>query len=465
MNIISALFGKRMQPSSAELVASAYYGREVRDIKVSTSVPFLVDSMRSYSGYHREAAIARSVTLKDPLLLPAITERLNDWVPQVRDASRAAVMTLLPLMPATAVIATLPEILKLRTASRSDHRTWLAAFIRALHEHLPVQVLMAGLIDDDIHVARVSFEIVQTASMVDKSDLIGLTLTQRRDIVMALWAARMIDSLPPQQHHPHYTAAMQSHFGAVRTVAIRALLSQPFGAVTQQLATGVLLDPQSSVRGAAIAHLLKNSVDVAQYYRDHLLAPSPSPATIRLSLTALAGLRQASDIFLVKSFLCQSIVSIRKTAYTAWLKLAGDEKDAIASLALEDDAASIRSFAFDLTKRQGAFIDFDTVLASLIARQDWRLLLRFGQFEKWNGLEAIARAALATDTGDEIRTELALELEKWNGTGGYVRPTRAQLDFFLAPDTMAVFESLAPQGARFIENLRYELNSAGGTRM
>lgn len=455
MNIFSALFGKRAQ---------TFPSKEMRQIQTSTSVAFLVDSMRCYDGYYREAAIARSVALKDPRLLPTITERLNDWVPHVRDAARVAVMTLLPLMPASAVIAALPEILKLRTASRSDHSQWLADFTRAVHDWLPLQAFMAGLIDDNIHVARASFEFIQHSSLVDKSGLIRLTLTQRRDIVVALWAARMINALPPQEQHVQYTAAMQSHFGAVRTFAIRALLSQPFSTSTRQLATGVLLDPQLSVRETAIGHLIRNCVDVAQIYRDYLTSPFPSPATIRLCLTALSALRETNDISLVKSFLRQPIASIRKTAYTAWFKLASEEKDAIAHLALDDEATSVRSYAFDLTKRQGAFIAFDTVLACLSARQDWPLLLRFGQLERWNGLEAIAQTAFATQSGDEIRLELTLGFEKWGAMSSYTRPTKVQLDFLLAPDTMAIFESLAPQGAKFVENLRHELELVGGTR-
>lgn len=40
--------------------------------------------MCHYSGYVRQAALDRAAELRSLDLLPAIVDRLNDWVPQVR---------------------------------------------------------------------------------------------------------------------------------------------------------------------------------------------------------------------------------------------------------------------------------------------------------------------------------------------------------------------------------------------
>ena len=51
------------------------------------------------SGYVREAAARRCAERGEPDLLPVVTERLNDWVPEIRNAARQALSTLLLAAP------------------------------------------------------------------------------------------------------------------------------------------------------------------------------------------------------------------------------------------------------------------------------------------------------------------------------------------------------------------------------
>jgi hypothetical protein len=55
----------------------------------------LAQGLVEYSGYDREAALARCVELRSWDNLPGMVERLNDWVPQVRKAAQVALTTLL----------------------------------------------------------------------------------------------------------------------------------------------------------------------------------------------------------------------------------------------------------------------------------------------------------------------------------------------------------------------------------
>ncbi len=258
---------------------------------------------------------------------------------------------------------------------------------------------------------------------------------------------------------------MKSHFGAVRTIAIRGMLRQPFGEASRRFATDALLDPQSSVRGAAIAHLLANAIDVAAYYRGILAASSTSPATVRMCLLALAGMRDADDIALVKQFLCSPAISVRAASYASWLKLAPADKDEIAAMALSDEARSIMKAGINMTSRQGAFIAFDTVIGILSRRQEWALLLQYAQSEKWNWLESIATITLATGAQHKIRPALAREIRHWmNVAGSFTRPSQAQRTYFLDPATLEALQSIAPDRADFHQGLHRELNKAPGTR-
>ncbi len=463
MNIFTALF-QRVKPT-AEQTNSVYFKQLLQDAKSSNSMPDLIRFMRDYNGYVRQAAIARSVTLADAELLPEIVERLNDWVPQVRDAARSAVLTLLPLMPAQQVIGLLPAFMKLYSAGRSDHRQWLAVCERDLLKWVPIDDLVAGIESADIKVARACFDVLRRAAMMDTTALILLAFKSRRDIVMTLQAAGLIGTLAPEAQDALYHAALESHFGAVRTFALRALLRQQFGQATREIALSVLRDPQSSVRGAAIAHLLANEVVVDSYYRNLLAAASTSSTVIRICLSELAGMRNGGDVMLVKSFLANPLISIRTSAYAAWMKLAEGDKDDIAGQALADEARTIRKTALEMTRRQGAFLPFETVCVALIERQDWDLLLQFGQFEKWDGLEAIVRVALATGPSHAIRPQLASRLTTWMRlAGSYTRPRPSQAEFLRGPQATGVFESMEPKGTDFAAFLRNEIAIALGKR-
>lgn len=58
----------------------------------------------------------------------------------------------------------------------------------------------------------------------------------------------------------------------------------------------------------------------------------------RICLTALAGLRDAADVELIKSFQRNEHPGVRAAALSAWLRLAEQDKDSIALAALEDSA-------------------------------------------------------------------------------------------------------------------------------
>lgn len=442
-----------------------YYQQQFRTIDAAQTTPELQLFLAHSDGYVRQAAIARAVTLAHADLLVPVAERLNDWVPQVRDAARAAIVALLPLVPTLHVLGILPKIERLRTAPRSDHRQWLIDFERALLVVVDAGDLVAGANGADVSIARACFYLLQRHTMVDATTMVSLGLRSRRDIVMSMRAALFIGMLPVEQREIHYRATLNSHFGAVRTVGIRALLSQPKSPALHQLALSMLLDPQSSVRSAAIRYLRSDAFDVAAFYRNLLEAPSTTSGVVRTCLGALAGLRSNADLSLLKTFLASPLISIRTSAYAAWLKIEPNDKDAIAEGALADEAKSIRKAALDMTRRQGAFIAFDTVCAVLTRHQEWHALLRFSQREKWIALEAIARIALATGPSHPVRAELKRELAGWMQVpGSFTRPTQGQLEFLRAEETTEVLLAMAPPGISFPHLLERELLIALGRR-
>src|ERR1041385_4525609 len=119
------------------------------------------------SGFKRENAVRRLGMLGNPLALPYLIERANDWVPQVRAAARDALSKLLTAENAEAYVTALPELMHLQTCLRDDH----------LHH------LHAGLQSPDVQVARVAMRWLVERSRVAPAAIVAAGLSNKDVIV------------------------------------------------------------------------------------------------------------------------------------------------------------------------------------------------------------------------------------------------------------------------------------------
>jgi len=191
----------------------------LREIAGTDSIPLLSEYARHYSGYVRQAVLERCVELARPELLPVVAERLNDWVPQVRDAARTALMTLLPFVPAAQLMATLPVILRLHSAGRGDYSAWLTKFEQTLLQTVAVSDICAAARSTDIMAARAAVHLLDQYGILEPSALIELILQRSDDIVLALRGMALFEQLEPARQQALYDTAAHSHFGAVRTIS------------------------------------------------------------------------------------------------------------------------------------------------------------------------------------------------------------------------------------------------------
>ena len=73
------------------------------------------------NGYRREKAVRRLGMLGNPLAIPKLIVRANDWVPQVRTAAREAILQLAVHNNAEVFIQCLPELYHLKKCRRYNH--------------------------------------------------------------------------------------------------------------------------------------------------------------------------------------------------------------------------------------------------------------------------------------------------------------------------------------------------------
>jgi hypothetical protein len=414
-------------------------------IASSDSVPLLAEYSRDGSGYIRQAVLARCVELARPELLPVVAERLNDWVPQVRSAARTALVALLPFVPAPQLMAALPVILRLHSAGRGDYAEWLEDFEQTLLQSVTVDDICAAARDNDLQAARAAVHLLDKHALLAPVAVIELILHRSDDIVLALQGADMCRRLAPAQQETLYRIAARSHFGAVRTVALRALLSSP-GEGRIEIAISALMDKQSSVRHTAAHYLAAQGFDVAAHYRRLLEQSNTTVKRLQMSLVMLAALRDMESLPLLPSYARSAYAALRLTALSAWFKLAERDKDAIALAAMHDASPRVRKFAVQLVLRYGAYIQFSAILQQLAVREDVLLVMLLAKTNRWNWLECAARVCLQRGVDEARRLGLPEALARWLTRSQWYESDHEQRQFLLSEQVMSAFgQILSPQ--------------------
>ena len=170
-------------------------------------------------------------------------------------------MTLLPFLPAAQLLAAMPMILRLHGAGRQDYAEWLERFEQTLIETVAVSDIRMAARESHVLVARACVHLLDKYRLIDSPALIALLAERSDDIVLAHRALELCVRLAEAERDAFYLAAVRSHFGAIRTVALKMLLETE-SASREELAIAALLDVQSSVRYVATNYLQATGFDV-----------------------------------------------------------------------------------------------------------------------------------------------------------------------------------------------------------
>ena len=268
-----------------------------RESRHWNDVERLAGILRDYSGYFRQAAVERCEELRLPGTLPLVALRLNDWVPQVRNSARKAVLAMLDGASLEDQLAALEIVGVLHRAGRADHSKWILEFEVKLLAVVGTDALWDALVHGPRKRARVCFELLRKQAVFPLERLLAYGVASKGDIVLATQCVELAIQLSAPERLSVLGRAVTSHFGPVRKAALQALLAQGDGGV---LARDFLLDKHATVRALAIAYLERQQFDVKGYYRDVLPTMSLPPARLKIVLLSLASLGCAEDLPIIK---------------------------------------------------------------------------------------------------------------------------------------------------------------------
>jgi HEAT repeat protein len=389
----------------------------------------LLSMSEHWDGYKRENAVRRLGMLGNPLAIQKLLVRVNDWVPEVRDAARESILKLAVTDNTEAFIHYLPDLYHLRTCGRGDHRVFIEAIEAFLSDNESSNFLIQGLDNEDPLVVR------HCMSLIIRHDLLATeTIVQKcldhSDVVVRVRASGLLRKLNGEILESVLSKALIDRFMPIRREAFQIAIRH--SAYSKDLPEKYLFDRHPSIRGLAIRFLVKNGVDVKTIYLRNI--KSLEPKILRCVIWGLGELNCSESISSIKGFLNNSHPSVRKQTINSLAKLMEDGSSEILISCLGDDSSAVCKEAARLLSKHGVTFTCDQLLV-IIERSGHKHTLDtcFGiarRINKWERLVFIAslfdeRYRTKFRDVDQLRNSIRQWDDEFNRS--YSQPTKDQL--------------------------------------
>jgi len=432
MNLIAKIFGARSPLTAPAQTVYLLPGESMslraalETISSSTDHEFVALCMSHYSGYVREAAIGRAVELGGSSYLESITERVNDWVPEVRRAATSALLTLLATVPAEHFVSLIPRLRRLMLATRTDHRSWLLEFERRLVEAGGTKAIVAAMTGTDFRLRRAAYLVAVDHQLLSLIETIELGLNSG-DIVLARTAVTLLNRAPASDRARYIDLAAASPFGPVRFAAFNIISGDKSSPDYEPFLWRATLDSQGSLRSAAARLLIERGRDVIGHCGAMLDAGELTARQVRAGLSLLVELHAPEIVPMLTRYAGDARAEIRAHAVALQAKSLPSLKDDIASRALLDPSRIVRKAGVRLCTC-GAFVPLGLIKTMLVQHGDRRAALAVCARDKWDNLTCIALITELNVPAENGYPDVKEALRHWieDRTSSWTKPSGEQ---------------------------------------
>jgi len=271
-----------------------------------------------YNGFVREVAVRELSRLSSPEALVALIERLNDWVPQIRELALAAMNRYLTPAQAPALLFALPSLMALAARHRGDHGPTLLAARAVLQSAQIRDEVLAHFRGRQGKTARYLFALLLEQG-VDTQSLLRLALAHR-ELTVRLAAVAACEDLPAADAAPLLHEALARPGAKVRVCVLRALLSRVEDPAP--LLRDALLDASPAIRNLARWAAPRHDVDALAVLAERLRRDMPGGKRPWLGILGLAA---ELDVSLDMPWLNEALRCDYPSVRQAAVRLLGDE--------------------------------------------------------------------------------------------------------------------------------------------
>lgn len=334
-------------------------GKSIHQLTGADTVPAVSVKAMFADGRVREQAVRLLTASGSLAALPVLGLRAADWVPQVREAARDAILfRLADDVDGAALAAIAPMALLL--AGRWEGR-WLAEYVtRRLAEASSERVVTRLLESPDLRLRRTAYQVLADSGTLDLKRAVDAAVSDR-DIVIRVRCAEFAKRLARDAGSIVQVRRMlASSTPVVRAEALVAL--NRLGDV--DAVRDALPDRSGLVRGTARFCLRPHGIDVADTYR-RLLGSEPEVVTPG-AVAGLAEVGTATDVDLINPLLDHPRVKVRVEAIRAICRLASAiDTGRMLALISENPSPAIIREATSAIIAHGAGLEPERLLALL----------------------------------------------------------------------------------------------------
>ena len=292
-----------------------------------------------WDGYKRENAVRRLGVLGNPVAIPSLIVRANDWVPQVRSAARGSLEKLLNNENAEAFIVSLPELYHLQNCARDNHNELISKVINFLLKPENNICIKLAIKNSDPYIARLAVKLCIENSLIDKQELVSDSLSHS-DVIVRDIAADLLSTFTGETLELFLQKAINDPFMPIRREAFQIYLRQlPEQGI--DIAHNFLFDRHASIREIAIISLLKNEIDVEEKLTKTLSSANQSALRIRCAILGLADIGAKQLAPTIINFSRNFLPSIRKASVQALAKLLGEDAKSYLLDGLKDPSPGV----------------------------------------------------------------------------------------------------------------------------
>lgn len=219
-----------------------------------------------------------------PAAIPALLERANDWVPQVRAAATAALQGLLKDVHAPFFLQVLPALQRLQRQCRADHGALIAQIEALLIRPGHRALVQAALRAVEPQLARAAQQLCQRHALLDPATLVREAL-QHADPGVRREAIVSIGQLSAQSGDL-LLQVQQDRWMPLRREALQQRM-RLFPQLERELLKVALGDRSPAIREMAVLRSQRHGVDVLPLLQQRLQSPGLSARDIAGVLHAM----------------------------------------------------------------------------------------------------------------------------------------------------------------------------------
>lgn len=359
------------------------------------------------NGFVREVAVRELCRQPSAEALAVLIERLNDWVPQVRDLAAAGLQHYLSPAHIQAWLSALEPLMALAAQRRVDHSQTLSAIRAMLQSAGCRDEVYADFLNRQGKSARYLFTLL--LENPQNSETLLRSALRHRELTVRLMAVSASETLPTEQSLPLLVEAMSYPGGKIRVRVLYALL--PLLADPKPVLHEALLDVSPAVRNLALWAAPRNDVDAHAVLAERLSQPLP---TSKQHWLGVIGLTSELDSTLPEHWHATALRSAFVTVRQAAARLLRDDQLPELLAALDDPSDKV----FSVVVAQLDKVSWPLLRHGLIARldRDWHeltLTRRSAIFRLLPTWQQIGYLLGRLDTGHAGQTYWLGQIESW----------------------------------------------------